>query len=128
MNCDLVLDKINKFGKYTRFIDTQKIIEKISYKYPYDRTFGNPFVRTPKYDIRIAGNTFVYFSYGKNAYLIQTSCRNESIFLSKVLDSKLYRALIIHNKVPILHLKLPEYNKFHDHNDIDKFLRWIFHL
>lgn len=150
-NVNFILNNINKYGKislsnqinvsqidlssnqYYRetlylFKPANVSIEKVSYTYPYDRTFGNPFTTTTKYNIKIIKNNTVYFSYKKTAYLIETCCKNESMFLAKVIGSKLYRSLIIKANVPIINLKFPEYNSFHDHTDINKFLIWYFHL
>lgn len=123
-----ILNKINKFGILYLFRPTDKIIKKVSYEYPYDGTFGNPFTRTPKYDTKIIKNITIYFSHKNVAYFVQTGCRNESIFLLKVLNSKLYRSLITKHNVSITNLKFPEYSRFHNHDDIDKFLKWFFHL
>lgn len=128
MDISSTLNKINKFGTAHLFMPVEKIIEKVSYEYPYDRTFGNPFVSTPKYHTKIINNVKIYFSYKNDAYFISVSCRNELMFLLKVLNSKLYRSLIIKYNVQITNLKFPEYNRFHNHDDIDKFLVWFFRL
>lgn len=127
-NVNFILNNINKFGKLRVIKPTNLIIQKVSHDFPYDRTFGNPFIRTPIFNVKIIKNTVVYFSYKKSAYLIETSCKNESLFLLNVINSKLYQLLIKKHNVSIMFLKFPEYNKFHNHNNIDDFLNMYFYL
>lgn len=122
------ISKIKIYGVFVPFVETKLITKKVSYEYPYDRTFGNPFARFPNYHVKMIDNNHVYFSYKKKAILFMTNCRKESHFLTKVLNSKLYYNLIVYDKVDICNLKFPAYNKFHSCQNIEKFLKHIFSL
>ncbi len=126
-NNKLVFSRINTFGKTDNITKTTTLKNKTSYSYPYDNTFGNPFVTTPIYNTKLINNTTVYISYKNNSYYITTNCKYESLFLLDVLNSQIYKNIIKSN-ISIQHLKFPVYSNMYNYSDIEKFLSLYFHL